>query len=183
MKKYLKITIIVIICIFIVLFVIFFSKSIYIKKIEKIYFSSIKNQLNVDVNFDIKSIKKYEDKLNNIMYELYLCKIYGFEIYVEISIIDNILKPNENTIVKVNIQDFKIAKLLYDKYGDKYKITEVTCCGYVYDNPMVSKYNGAYKFELENLQNGNMINGYIPSNGNLNEMFEVNERQDLDFEF
>lgn len=183
MKKYFKKAIIVIICVFIVLFVIFFSKRLYIQKIEKIYFSSIKNQLNVDVNFDIKSIKKYEDKLNNIMYELYLGRIYGFEIYVEISSIDNILKPNENTIIKVNIQDFEVAQMLYDKYGDKYKINEVICCGYVYDNLMPLKYNGAYKFKLENLKTENIVTGYIPSNRDLNEMFEVNERQDLDFEF
>lgn len=46
---------------------------------------------------------------------------------------------------------------------------------------MYARYSGTYRFELVNIETGNMVTGYIPSNKNLNEIFEVNERQDLDF--
>lgn len=184
MKKILKLATIVVICVVIILLIIFLLNKMYIKKIEKIYYSKIKNELNIDTNFKIKSIEKYEDKMNNIEYRLDLGKIDRFNIYVQISNIDKILEPNENTIIKINIEDFEIAQKLYDRYGSNYEIVEVTVCKISNSEDVISlKYNGAYKFEMKNIYTENKLTGYIPSNKNIDDMFEMNEREDLDFEF
>lgn len=165
-------------------FVILLVKGIYMSKVRNTYFYDIKQILNIDSHINIESIKKYKDKTDNVIYQLNLGEINGFDIYVKISNIDNILEPDRYTNIKVNIEDFEVAQMLYNKYGDKYKVVEVILCGYVNEEISTdSKYNGAYKFELENILTGNKVTGYIPSNKNLNEMFEVNEREDIDFKF
>lgn len=165
-------------------FTILLAKGIYMSKVRNTYLYEIKQVLNVDSHINIESIKKYEDKTNNVIYQLNLGEINGFDIYVKISNIDNLLEPDRYTNIKVNIEDFEVAQMLYNKYGDKYKVVEVTLCGYVNEEISTDlKYNGAYKFELENILTGNKVTGYIPSNKNLNEMFEVNEREDIDFKF
>lgn len=125
MKKFQKFVITFVICIVLILSYIFFSDKIYTKKIEKIYYSRIKEELNTDTAFKIKSIRKYEDKTKNISYKLELGEIDGFDINVQISNVEDILKPNEDTTINVNIDNLEIAQILYDKYGVKYKVTKI----------------------------------------------------------
>lgn len=184
MKKYTKIIII-----FLISFILFLSsipiiKKLYIQRVKEIYHSCIIYELNLDTEFNIISIERFEDKTDYITYELDLGKINGFDITAKISNITNILKPTKDTTIKVNIEDFDVANLLLRKYGDKYNVTKVIING-GRNNVIISsnKYSGAYQFALKNKINGNMVTGCIPSNKNLDEMFDVNEKKDLDFEF
>lgn len=168
MKKKLIIVGVVILVIMIITVVVIEVKRIRFENVATIASEIVKE--NYDIDTKLEKYKRVKSKTDKISYELYFSKVDDIELYGTLNC-DDINNISKEDGISLNIVDLDLAKDVQEKYGENYEIVKLSfyIANEIYPKPY-------YRFLLKNNGEGySYLEGKIPVNRNLDEIFEENE--------
>ena len=168
MKKKLIIVGVVILVIMIITVVVIEVKRVRFENVATIASEIVKE--NYDIDTKLEKYKTVKSKTDKISYELYFSKVDDIELYGTVNC-DDINNISKEDSISLNIVDLDLAKDVQEKYGENYEIVKLS---FYIANEMYPK--PYYRFLLKNNGEGySYLEGKIPVNRNLDEIFEENE--------